>query len=113
MRASEMRNWPISKPNSAALSQSRMSSGKTPLQHQERQGKYTERQRQREFGQPGELLTARRIEPEAPLQHDADRVRRLARLAREGADGEEEQCRGKPTTPVISSCCAAKRPSAT
>ena len=62
-----------------------------PLQHQERQGGDDEGEGERELGQPRQLVAPRRVEAEAGLEHLADRIAPLLRLARHRADGEIEQ----------------------
>jgi hypothetical protein len=62
-----------------------------PLQHQERQGGYDEREGERELGQPRQLVAARRVETETGLEHLAHGIAPLLRLARHRADGEIEQ----------------------
>ena len=74
MRASEIRNWPISKPKEQRLEPvADVGARKTPLQHQERQGADDQRQRERDLGQAASADDARRIQAEALFQQVADR----------------------------------------
>ena len=65
--------------------------GKAPLQQQQRQRDQADHDRQRAFGQPGQLLAARRIEPELLFEQHADGVAAAFGFACEGANGEEQQ----------------------
>ena len=92
MRASEMRNCPTSMPkNSRFEAVADVGAGIAPLQHQERQGADDEGERERDLGEPRQLVAARRVEAEARLEHLADRIAPLLGIARHRADGEIEQ----------------------
>ena len=74
MRASEMRNWPISMPNSSDFEPvADVGARETPLQHQEGQRADDQREGERDLGQPRQLIAARRVEAEALLEQLADR----------------------------------------
>ena len=94
MRASEMRNWPISKPKNSDLNQSRISAPEKPHCSMRTGRAHTASTiPSGELGQSRELVPARLIEPEPALQHRSERVTLRRGLPRQGANGEIEQHR--------------------
>ena len=68
--ASEMRNWPISKPKKIRLEPvADVGAGKAPLQEDEGHRQHHQQQGQRELGQSGERLAAGRVEAEPGLEY--------------------------------------------